>query len=158
MQHRCKVTVLETKCFSNFQENYLADPKSGPCPCYNAGDEYLFERYDGKDDFWHAGLNTLVKSNGNADTTAGGPRMPFCAEAWDAISRYIYTALQGGSIMHGWTNDDRIMIACCNDGTRPVVFKIERIDVPENDEEKAWLEKQNFSNSEEKAYTGKSDE
>ena len=52
-------------------------------------------------------------------------------EAWDAISRYIYTALQGGSIMHGWTNDDRVMIACCNDGTRPVIFKIERIDVEE---------------------------
>lgn len=31
----------------------------------------------------------------NPDTTAGGPKMPFCAEAWDAISRYIYTALQG---------------------------------------------------------------
>ena len=30
--------------------------------------------------------------------------------------------------MRGWTNDDRIMIACCNDGTRPVIFKIERID------------------------------
>lgn len=32
--------------------------------------------------------------------------------------------------MHGWTNDDRIMIACCNDGTRPVIFKIEREDIP----------------------------
>lgn len=30
--------------------------------------------------------------------------------------------------MRGWTNDERMMIACCNDGTRPVVFKIERID------------------------------
>lgn len=30
--------------------------------------------------------------------------------------------------MHGWTNDDRMMIACCSDGTRPVIFKIERID------------------------------
>lgn len=28
-----------------------------------------------------------------------------------------------------------MMIACCNDGTRPDVFKIERIDFPENDEE-----------------------
>ena len=46
----------------------------------------------------------------------------------DAISRYIYTALQGGSIMHGWMNDDKVMITCCNDGTRPVIFKIERID------------------------------
>ncbi len=26
-------------------------------------------------------------------------------------------------------NDDKVMIACCNDGTRPVIFKIERIDV-----------------------------
>jgi len=73
-------------------------------------------------------LKTLVKTNGAPDTVAGGPKMPFCSEAWDAISRYIYTGLQGGSIMQGWTNDDRVMIACCNDGTRPVIFKIERID------------------------------
>ena len=30
--------------------------------------------------------------------------------------------------MRGWTNDERMMIACCNDGTRPVIFKIERLD------------------------------
>ena len=28
-------------------------------------------------------------------------------------------------------NDDKVMIACCNDGTRPVIFKIERIDIVE---------------------------
>ena len=28
--------------------------------------------------------------------------MPFCSEAWDAIARYIYTGLLGGSIMNGW--------------------------------------------------------
>lgn len=56
--------------------------------------------------------------------------------------------------MQGWTNDDRMMIACCNGGTRPVIFKIERIDILETDEEKAWLEKQDFSNSAEDAYTG----
>ena len=75
-------------------------------------------------------------------------------EAWDAISRYVYTALQGGSIMHKWTNDERMMITCCNDGTRPVIFKIERIDIPENEEEKQWLAKQNFKNTAEDAYTG----
>ena len=48
------------------------------------------------------------------------------------------------------------MIACCNDGTRPVIFKIERIDIPENDEEKQWLEKQNFKNTTDNAYTGQS--
>ena len=78
----------------------------------------------------------------------------FCGEAWDAISRYVYTALQGGSIMHKWTNDERMMIACCNDGTRPVVFKIERIDIPETPEEAEWLSRQNFRNSAEDAYSG----
>jgi hypothetical protein len=73
----------------------------------------------------------------------------FCGEAWDAISRYVYTALQGGSIMYKC-----MMIACCNDDTRPVIFKIERIDIPENEEEKEWLEKQNFKNSVFDAYTG----
>ena len=58
--------------------------------------------------------------------------------------------------MHKWTNDDRMMIACCNDGTRPVIFKIERIDIPENEEEEEeqWLAKQNFKNTAEDAYTG----
>ena len=37
---------------------------------------------------------------------------------------------------------------------RPVIFKIERIDIPENDEEKEWLDKQNFYNVAEDAYTG----
>lgn len=110
MQHKCKVTVLEKKCFNYYQEKYLADPKSGPCPFYNVGDEFVFERYGGEDTFWRTGNGTQ------------------CSEAWDCISRYVYTALQGGSIMNGWTNDERMMIACCNDGTRPVIFKIERLD------------------------------
>lgn len=56
--------------------------------------------------------------------------------------------------MHGWTNDERMMIACCNDGTRPVIFKIERIDIPENSDEEEWVVKQNFKNTSEDAYTG----
>ena len=37
---------------------------------------------------------------------------------------------------------------------RPVIFKIERIDIPENEEERLWLEKQDFKNSIDDAYTG----
>ncbi len=110
MQYKCKVTVIDKKCFTDLQEQYLADPKSGACPFYNIGDEFIFERYGSEDTFWREGNGTQ------------------CSEAWDCISRYIYTALQGGSIMRNWTNDDRMMIACCNDGTRPVIFKIERHD------------------------------
>lgn len=84
--------------------------------------------YDTADDFWHLGLNTLKQTVKTADRVAGGADYPHCSEAWDAISRYIYTGLQGGAIMRGWMNDERIMIACCSDGTRPVIFKIERMD------------------------------
>ena len=123
MKHKCRITVLETKVFPVLQEKYLADPKPGPCPCFKPGDEFLLERTPEKDDFYHL-------MNGR-----------FCGEAWDAVSRYVYTALQGGSIMHGWTNDERMMIACCNDGIRPVVFKIERIDIPESKAEKRLRKK-----------------
>jgi uncharacterized repeat protein (TIGR04076 family) len=136
MQHVCKVTVIDKKLYPELQEQYCAIPQSGKCPCYNVGDEFVFYRNDERDDFWHMGEGTIVKS-GEPDEDlahspgtahAGTPGVPFCSEAWDAISRYIYAALQGGSIMHGWMRDDRVMIACCNDGTRPVIFKIERID------------------------------
>lgn len=110
MQHKCRVEVIDKKLFADYQEKYLADPKSGVCPFYEVGDVTVFERYGGEDTFWRAAKGA------------------HCAEAWDCISRYIYTALQGGSIMRGWTSDERMMIACCNDGTRPVIFKIERQD------------------------------
>ena len=38
IEHKCKITVLECKCFNDYQEKYLADPKSGPCPCFKPGD------------------------------------------------------------------------------------------------------------------------
>ncbi len=110
MQYKCRVEVIDKKVFPEYQSAYLADPESGTCPFYQVGDVTVFERYGGEDTFW---------------TAAKGAH---CAEAWDCISRYIYTALQGGSIMRGWTNDEHMMIACCNDGTRPVIFKIERQD------------------------------
>ena len=97
----------------------------------------MFYRNDERDDYWHMGAGTLIKS-GKPDEGVllspgtmhcGTDGVPFCSEAWDAIGRYIYSALQGGAIMRGWMNDDKVMITCCNDGTRPVIFKIERIDI-----------------------------
>lgn len=128
MKHKVKLTVIDKKLYPELQEKYCAEPNSGTCPCYNVGDEFIFEREDGKDDFWHMGLDTLVKTDFDKNTIAGGPAMPHCSEAWDAISRYIYTGLQGGSIMKGWMREENTMITCCSDGTRPVIFKIERID------------------------------
>ena len=117
MQHKCKITVIRKECYEDLQAEYLADPKSGVCPIFEVGQEFILEKNDKRDDFWH-----MLDGK-------------FCAEAWDAISRYVYAALQGGSIMRGWTNDEKMMIACCNDGTRPVIFKIERIDIEDESNE-----------------------
>ena len=87
----------------------------------------MFARYGAADDFWHGGLHTLCQTAQTADGTAGG-EVPHCSEAWDAISRYIYAGLQGGSLMRGWMREENTMIACCSDGTRPVLFRIERLD------------------------------
>lgn len=106
MKHKCKITILKRECYKDLQEKYLADPNSGPCPYFREG-------------------QVIMVDNDNFFRMLNGT---FCAEAWDCISRYVYAALQGGSIMRGWTNDEKVMIAYCNDGTRPVVFKLERID------------------------------
>jgi uncharacterized repeat protein (TIGR04076 family) len=106
MIHKCKITVLRRELYQDLADQYLADPKSGKCPYFIEGQEFLVDSAD-----------FFRMLNGK-----------FCSEAWDCISRYVYAALQGGSIMRGWTNDERIMIACCNDGTRPVIFKLERFD------------------------------
>mgnify|MGYP001041375223 CR=1 FL=1 len=132
MKYKVKVTVIDKKLYPELQQQFCANPYVGACPSYNIGDEFIFERDESKDSFWNMGINTLTKTNASANLIAGGPNMPHCSEAWDAISRYIYAGLQGGSIMRGWMKEENTMIACCSDGTRPVIFKIERIDIDEN--------------------------
>ena len=143
MKHVVEVTVIRRNCFSDLQAEYLADPQSGACPCFAEGQVFRFERTPENDSFYQLGRGTLV----------GGGDFP-CGEAWDCISRYVYAGLQGGAFMSKWTRDERLMIACCNDGTRPVVFKIERIDEPETEAEADWLAAQKFENTAEDAYTG----
>lgn len=70
MQHKVKVTVIDKKVYPELQLQYCADPTVGACPCYNIGDEFLFERYGKADDFWHMGLHTLTQSNNAAENVA----------------------------------------------------------------------------------------
>lgn len=88
-KRQCKITVLRKELYPDLQRQYLADPESGPCPIFEVGQEFLLERSDARDDFWH-----MLDGK-------------FCSEAWDCISRYVYTALQGGSIMDGWTEKSK---------------------------------------------------
>lgn len=109
--NKVKVTVLDKKLYPELQEQYCTDPHEGACDMFEVGQEFIFDVYK------YESMN-----NGN-----------FCMEAWEAIHRYIYAAMNGGAVMKGWMNDDRVMITCCNDGTRPVIFKIERLDELTND-------------------------
>jgi uncharacterized repeat protein (TIGR04076 family) len=47
------------------------------------------------------------------------PPENFCQWAWADIRQYILAA---------WNSDKYATVACCTDGFRPVLFKIERID------------------------------
>ena len=44
MKHRCKITVLRKECFEDLQQQYLADPHSGPCPYFEVGQEFILEQ------------------------------------------------------------------------------------------------------------------
>ena len=93
MKHKVKVTVLDKKLYPELQQQYCADPNSGVCACYNVGDEFMFYRDDERDDYWHMGAGTLIKS-GKPDEGmlispgtmhCGEEGMPFCSEAWGAV-------------------------------------------------------------------------
>lgn len=110
MQHKCIVEVIDKKCFADYQARYLAPSQAGQCSFYEIGDRFVFENYGGEDTFSTMGCGTQ------------------CSEAWDCISKYVYTAVNGGSIKGNRTKDERVIIACCSDGTRPVIFRITRRD------------------------------
>ena len=146
MRHECRITVLGTKCFPDLQEKYPADPGPGACPFFKPGDTFLLKRTPPAGRFLSSDEQKILRVRHQTNSV---PELVL-----DAISRYVYTALQGGSTMKGWINDDCVMIACSGDGTRPVIFKIERIDIPESGEEPEWLAKLDFRNTAEDAYTG----
>lgn len=103
---KCKITVIKKNYFPEIAQEYCANPNPGPCDVYEEGQEFI------------------IDSESYFNNVHGG----LCSEAWHAISHYVYAAIQGGTIMEGWMNDDKVMVACCNDGVRPVAFKLERID------------------------------
>ena len=80
------------------------DPATVPCEVFEVGDEFIVDRKN----YFRMEFEK-----------------PFCSEAWHAISPYVFTMVQGGEPT--WAVNHTIL-ACCNDGARPVVFKLERID------------------------------
>ena len=102
---RVKVTVLRKQCFDWIQNDYLQNSDKGPCRFFDEGQEFIIDE-------------TTYYSCG------GGM---FCHEAWNAINKYVYAILQGGKVGGNYISQGDVFIACCNSGTRPVIFKIEKI-------------------------------
>ena len=104
--NKCKITVLKT----TFQEELAAEFGSkgvGPCPRHKEG-EVFYADY----------------------------RCPegLCDEAWKAFSHYVFalahdSGRNGGLFFTGrWIDKPGVAICSCNDGLRPVIFKIEQTD------------------------------
>jgi len=103
--HKCKITVIKRELYEDLRDQYAKNPKTGKCSFFSEGQEFVVST-----------KTYLTMLDGK-----------FCSYAWEAISKWIYAAIQGGPLMPGYINDEKTMIACCNDGIRPVIFKIERI-------------------------------
>ena len=110
MKHKVRVTVLDKKLYPELVQGYCLNKETGVCSVFNVGDVYEFRNDVPNRHFSREGLNSLVSTTGDPEVLCGGPNRPFCAEAWDAISKYIYTGLQGGSIMNGWMEKENQMI------------------------------------------------
>lgn len=52
----------------------------------------------------------------------------FCDEAWKAIYQYVFALAHGSEQFYDgdWIDKPGVAICSCNDGLRPVIFKVER--------------------------------
>ena len=99
---KCQITVVKTMLFEDLRDEYMpAD--FGTCPVMQEGD--------------------IFKTGG-----LFGNSMPkgFCEYAWQAVQNMACTLAGGGKVFGLDYN-----IACCNDGIRPVILKLEAIDESE---------------------------
>jgi uncharacterized repeat protein (TIGR04076 family) len=95
-----KITVVKTM-FNEALARELCQGNVTPCPRFQEGQEFFtdLERPDG-----------------------------FCDWAWNDIYKYVLVLRSQGNFgkAYNWMKDDNTVIACCTDGFRPVVFRIER--------------------------------
>ena len=51
-----------------------------------------------------------------------------CSNAWLCMREYVFALSHGGKdFFDGWLKDENTAIISCNDGTRPVIYKIEPV-------------------------------
>jgi uncharacterized repeat protein (TIGR04076 family) len=101
MMKKVKITVLKTTFDKELAEEYGTEGLSA-CPMLKAGQEFYAD---------------YAKPE------------RFCDEAWKAIYQYAFALSHGagrGVFYFGdWIRKPGIAICSCNDGLRPVIFKLE---------------------------------
>ena len=97
---RVKITVLKTTLDRDLAEEYGAEGLTA-CPMLREGQVFYAD---------------YAKPDG------------FCDEAWKAIYQYVFALAHGsGQFYYGdWIEKPGVAICSCNDGLRPVIFKLER--------------------------------
>ena len=95
---KCRITVLRTLLIEDLRDEYMS-PDFGLCPVMKEGDV-----------FTTGGMFGNSKPEG------------FCEYAWQAV-QIIASTLAGGGKVFG----EDYNIACCNDGIRPVILKLEAV-------------------------------
>ena len=100
----CKITVLKKLYDPDLAEAYRhPEIHRGPCPYYTEGQEFVIH---------HLGER---------------PADFFCDWAWNDLYKFILVMMTDGKFSP-WMKDENTFIACCTDGIKPVVFKLERVD------------------------------
>ena len=101
--NKVKITVLKTTLDQELADQYGV-PGLTACPMLKAG-QVFYAKPDG-----------------------------LCDEAWKAIYQYVFALAHGMDdelFYYGdWIKKPGVAICSCNDGLRPVIFKLERTDEP----------------------------
>lgn len=75
------------------------------------------------------GICTLHEEGQEYICSGGGWQKPdgLCDNAWKSMMEYAMALAHGGKNFYGgkWLNDENMAIISCNDGLRPVIFKVE---------------------------------
>ena len=104
--NQVKITVLRKTLQEDLAREYGAECL-GPCPMLREGQVFYAD---------------YAKPDG------------LCDEAWKAIYQYVFALAhwaQDGLFYYGdWIRTPGVAICSCNDGLRPVIFKLEATDRP----------------------------
>ena len=99
---KVKITVIKKEFDEALAKEYGVEGIT-PCPCMHVGDVFY----------------------------AGASRPEgFCDGAWRSIHQYVFALANGARSFYynDWIRQPGVAIACCNDGLRPVFFKLEATD------------------------------